>query len=63
MAFASTSFWRFASVLRFFRQRKARTLMAMREIAMGDVETAILLLVPVEGVLWEVGVIKDCGRG
>jgi hypothetical protein len=61
MAFASTSFWRFVSVLRFFRQRKARTLMTMRVMAMRDVETAIPLFTPVERVLWGVGVIKIVG--
>jgi hypothetical protein len=61
MAFASTSFWRFVSVLRFFRQRKARTLMTMRVMAMRDVETAIPLFAPVERVLWGVGVIKIVG--
>jgi hypothetical protein len=61
MAFASTSFWRFVSVLRFFRQRKARTLMTMRVMAMRDVETAIPLFAPVERVLSGVGVIKTVG--
>ena len=58
MAFASTSFCRFISVLRFFRQKKARTLMTMRVMAMRDVETAIPLFSPVERVLCGVGVVK-----
>ena len=61
IAFASTSFWRFVSVLRFFRQRKARTLMTMRVMAMRDVKTAIPLFAPVERVLWGVGVIETVG--
>jgi hypothetical protein len=61
MAFASTSFWRFVSVLRFLRQKKARTLMKMRVMAMRDVKTAMPLFAPVERVLWGVGVIKTVG--
>jgi hypothetical protein len=61
MAFASTSFWRFVSVLRFFRQRKARTLMTMRVMAMRDVKAAIPLFAPAERVPWGVGVIKTVG--
>jgi hypothetical protein len=61
MAFASTSFRRFVSVLRFFRQRNARTLMMMRVVAMRDVETAIPLLAPAERVLRGGGVMKAVG--
>jgi hypothetical protein len=61
MAFASTSFWRFVSALRFFRQSKAKTLMAMRLMAMRDVETAMPLFTPVERMLWGGGVIKTVG--
>jgi len=59
MAFASTSFWRFVSALRFFRQTKARMLVAMRVMAMRDVETAMLLFAPTERVLRGGGVVKS----
>src|SRR5207248_4456902 len=61
MAFASTSFRRFVSILRFFRQRKARMLMTRRVMATRDVETAIPRFAPVERVLWGVGVVKTGG--
>jgi hypothetical protein len=49
MAFASKSFRRFVSALRFLRQRNARTLMKMMNIR--EVEIAMPLLAAVERVV------------
>jgi hypothetical protein len=59
IAFASKSFRRFVSTVRFLRQRDTRTL--TRIMAIMEVEITMPLLVAVESVVWGGGIMMNVG--